>query len=467
MKHTAPIYPGKYEIKNIGPTPYIYCASPTAKIVDEYEFLGKGFSKDFMKELINIDESDTESLFNFLEKYGPLFNTNSNSKDPTFCGQRISTELANYLSPFEEGVSMPLAIFFQHLELIKNILLLSTEIDLYTSRAFNPNTCADAYKENILNIVKHFINLLYQPYTLKNNVQKTLNWIIGGKTALSRFTQNYHSVLRQNKELVFSIDFMHRFNIGVLALGTVNNDILKATSIDSINEYGNIFIPYKNEIIISETDASVVFDSETITELFANHLAHFLTQDAQKLNCNTPPIFNASFLKTLEQNATIETTYPISETFAEDSISYIGLATLLITLNKYFDFRYISTHEINVKFRNSKNSCSDDFVMEITKFAKLLVQDTINTYISNINFELSLSTNNNYTFKPKSDSLLQSIFLEIANTLNNYQVTLCNLPSCNNLVISHKNRPATCCCSSHRTAYIRWRERRSKNSFSQ
>lgn len=74
----------------------------------------------------------------------------------------------------------------------------------------------------------------------------------------------------------------------------------------------------------------------------------------------------------------------------------------------------------------------------MAKIGKQLIAENINTYLLNINQMLIIKENGEYELQLKMDSLLQSLFLEIANLLDSYNVSICKYPPCNKLVFSTK-----------------------------
>ena len=150
---------------------------------------------------------------------------------------------------------------------------------------------------------------------------------------------------------------------------------------------------------------------------------------------------------------------------SNDSIHYVDIINLLMEIEKYFFIIYQDS-KITIDCKDIDNT--DDIyklLKKIAKIGKQLIVENINTYTSNINYILSIEKNGEYQLQLISKSLLQSIFLEMANILNNYNVSICKYPPCNNLVFSTKKKPAKCCCHNHYTNYKGLVDRESKKLF--
>lgn len=153
------------------------------------------------------------------------------------------------------------------------------------------------------------------------------------------------------------------------------------------------------------------------------------------------------------------------EKLAYDSIHLGDLADLLVNMEKYFNVSYKDS-QIYVTFKDTSDTSGFyAFMDKIIEFGKQFILENINIYTSNINYRLSIEANGEYKLQLVSESLLQSLFLEMANILNNYNVTICKYPPCNNPVFSTKNKPAKCCCHNHYTNYKGLVDRESKKLF--
>ena len=153
------------------------------------------------------------------------------------------------------------------------------------------------------------------------------------------------------------------------------------------------------------------------------------------------------------------------EKLAYDSIHFGDLVDLLVSMEKYFNVSYRDPQiHVTLKDINDINSLLP-FFNEIIVFGKQLILETINMYTLNINYTLSIEKNGEYKLQLISQSLLQSLFLEMANILNSYNVSICKYPPCNNPVFSTKKRPAKCCCHNHYTNYKGLVDRESKKLF--
>lgn len=62
MKHSAPIYPGQYEIRELDGIKYLYCSDSKEKIFKKYEFSGNSDSKELMKDLIAFTATTDEKI---------------------------------------------------------------------------------------------------------------------------------------------------------------------------------------------------------------------------------------------------------------------------------------------------------------------------------------------------------------------------------------------------------------------
>ena len=141
------------------------------------------------------------------------------------------------------------------------------------------------------------------------------------------------------------------------------------------------------------------------------------------------------------------------------------MIALLLNIEKYFTITYKDS-EILVKRKNIENIESiSKLFNDVAEFGKKLIAENINIYISNINYLLSVEESGEYILEFKSNSLLQSIFFEIANYLGSYNASICKYPPCNKLVFSTRNKPASCCCHNHYTNYKGLLDRKSKKLF--
>jgi hypothetical protein len=151
----------------------------------------------------------------------------------------------------------------------------------------------------------------------------------------------------------------------------------------------------------------------------------------------------------------------IPESIIDDAMSsdYLEICSLIIDMEDYFDIELDEDYNLHVNYKEKKDT--QKLIDRVTNLSQRLIAETINIYTSNINYE-TIITDSNYLLQLKSPSLLQSIFLEIGNILNNYDITICKYRKCNLPVISSKNRPALCCSHNHLTDYLSQQKRDSR-----
>lgn len=403
MKHTITIYPGDYQIKKYEHTEYLFCENPLKK---EFIFEGKGYTKDFFKQILSLDLNSQAAILDFTQQYGILVNTQNISDYCTYLGEIITKEISKTYFPFSSGVSISLILFKQSINLIKNILLLATAVSLDSST--NIKTSIQSYSQ----IVEHFLTVLLQPYSYNNIIQSKINWIFDGNTPLSRLAY-------------YSGEFFR----------TINPKY-------SVSIRMQLFICY--------------FD--ILTTLNNNHFKKFeTTNKASKKGKHIIPTFQPINAVKSSNPTYGEFIFTIPTKFAVDFISsdYVKINQIFKDIRHTFDFKLDNDYKFNVDIKNKENLYA--LMQDIKDMAQKLIVETINTYTENINYELSIAAekknNKNYELNLVSKSLLQSIFLEIGNLLNYCQITICKYKKCNNPVISDLSRPALCCCHNHLTNY--------------
>lgn len=481
MKHIVDLYQGKYEIVySKDGIKYLAYQSLDGKPSSQREFITKSDSKDLILDIIELDLADENAIKEFLKKNGLLINTQSNSDFPTYCGIPIAKDYAKKIAPSSSGISMSLGLFRYNIELIRNILRLSTEISLYKKEPpthFTSNFSKTLYKEeylqSITKLMQSFLSLLYQPYTMHETLYENLNWVLGGSTPISRFTYYFHCILlfiaQISPEYIYE-DYISTFNHGLQSLCQKNLEIYH--KLDSKNPdlemADSLFQPIQELELKIEAVLLPLVDHEKFRELYPNTDINSIDPKDIPTEIKVFPV-TSNLANYPKQKGTIKITEesPDSEikNLAYDSIHFGDLADLLVNMEKYFNVSYKDS-QIHVTFKDINNvEGIRAFLDKITEFGKQFILENINIYTSNINYTLSIEAEGEYKLQLMSESLLQSIFLEMASILNNYNVSICKYPPCNNPVFSTKNRPATCCCHNHYTNYKGLVDRKSKKLF--
>ncbi len=436
MNHVVKIYPGKYEIVPHGNITYLYQKAEEMQPKD-FRFHEKGNKEAIMQTIVELDIDNDKEVKDFLQAYGLLVNTLNDPENPTYLGMPISKETNKYISSFTSGISMPKYLFKHNIKLLKNILLLSTEI----SKSECKNSDFNA-EENITKILELFLSLLFQPYTVWQNAGE-LQIIIAGITPLSRFAASYH-------EGVYSIpscfldDFLSFFVEKFRKI--TNENLYKIENIPSILETP------KEESDIPIFEPTTCFD-EKLSAIYNGKVTIF--------DLNFPQIF-------YEDTATSE---------------YNILSKTLSSIAKYCNYNFLRNGNIKLRFKDKTAFISDMKLSEnLRKLSKQLIIDTLNTYTSNIQFKLdhfnkndlteeenekyiktiNMYPNSNtymYSFTYKSPSLLQALFLEASRMLNEYGVGICAYSECNKIFFYKRTRPKRCCCQRHNDLYCKHRKK--------
>ena len=398
-----------------------------------------------------------------MEVKGLPINTEKCFGFPTYCGQPIPADFAKQISPSESGISMSLGLFRYTIELIRNILHLSTEISMFKLKPlknFPSDFDKKLYMKDKLELVRSFLSLLYQPYTIYATLNEKLNWVLGGSTPISRFTYHFHSVLLcMQPKFVFET-YISVYNHALRELCKKNIDIYNR--LDPDNPVFHPFRELKFYIDIIEVPEEKM---EILDNIDSDHIKDFIGSKIKKIvpfGAKIPDELEP-YARVLETQISEESLSKIPEVegtileLSNDSIHYAGLINILMDIEKHFFITYEDSNiTINYKdIDNIDDSFKDlsDLFNNVAKLGKQILIENINTYISNINYSLSLDENGEYDLQFRSRSLLQSFFFEIAQFLDGYVVSICKYPPCNNLVLSTPKKPASCCCHNHYTNY--------------
>lgn len=226
MRHSIGLYQGEYEIdiSKDGIKYLSYCDSGQ-KPPTNYTFTTKADSKEFIRDIINLDLDNENEIKKFLKIRGLPINTESSSDFPTYCGMPIAKDYAQKIAPSSSGISMSLGLFRYNIELIRNILRLSTEISLYEEHppthfasSFGKALYDEERLQSMVKLVQSFLSLLYQPYTMHETLFENSNWVLGGNTPISRFTYYFHCILlyiaQINPKYVYE-DYISTYNHGL------------------------------------------------------------------------------------------------------------------------------------------------------------------------------------------------------------------------------------------------------------
>lgn len=431
MTHSVKLYPGKYEIRFAEDVPYLYQSpeehTPYIKLFDD-----RAATETLLQAVLELDVDDDAEILKFLSSYGILINVLNNPEFPTYCGIPISKAYDRAYISFGSGIGMPKFLFRHSIKLLKDTLLLSTEL----SKKYNAGSDYDT--DAIKKILELFLCILFQPYTLREN-PTGLCAILNGITPLSCFACYYHEGVF-NDPRFFSSNYLNHFIDGFRTLVINNNTILeqkRPTPGERIKE-SDLQCPDINTLIL--------------TNGLGTELWHF------------------------------------SREFGLHTISsdYIFLSYLLLSITKYCNFSFDNNDTLCIFYTNEDGFFSDTQLIEkICTLGKKLVEDTLNTYTSNIRIELSdfspdkLAKNEQerhlknsyhypqlmppmYSFTYRSKSLLQAIFYEASNLLNEYGVSICKYAKCNKTIFYKHSRPKQCCCHQHLDNYLKYQKRRKK-----
>lgn len=480
MRHIVNLYQGEYKIVDSEDGIRYLAYQNSGKPPIQYTFTSKAASKEFILDITKLDLTDEDAIKGFSEKNGLLINTQSDSDFPTYCGIPIAKDYAQKISPSPSGISMSLGLFRYTIELIRNILRLSTEISLYKevppkhfNSNFNKTLYEEEYSKSIIKLVQSFLSLLYQPYTMHETLYKNLNWVLGGSTPISRFTYYFHCILLyigyMNPKYVYE-DYISTFNHALQELCHKNLEIYQRLNSENHNleQDDSLFQPIKELKLEILAVIICILDYKKLKELYPDTSEVSISPENLPLKVKVYPITSCPPdlpKKKYEINITEEFPDSEIEKLAYDSIHLGDLADLLVSMEKYFNVSYKDS-QIYVTFKDTSDTSGlYAFMDKITEFGKQFILENINIYTSNINYRLSIEANGEYKLQLVSESLLQSLFLEMANILNNYNVTICKYPPCNNPVFSTKNKSAKCCCHNHYTNYKGLVDRESKKLF--
>lgn len=474
MKYSTYFYYADYEIIESNGIKYIHCPKPVKELDAEYRFDTKANTKKLIKALLALDLENEQAILDFTSEYGLLVNTQNDPEHPTYCGHPVPQKINELLSPAKTGFSMPLHLFKYYIELIRNILHLSTEISLFDRYGKKGGISADENydcAENIHHITKYFLSLLYQPYATMTTMIGGINFVFDGNTPLSRFAFNYHE-LQLSFLIPRPINCIQQYNHSMMGLCSKNKDLLQEFYVCMDN--GTITyesdiprITLGDKINMAYTISREDYETFILSDDFYNNSPperklsllsvrdtlkkHFDTTNADKISFSMahPLAFKAKYKDKF--------TTPVS-----DTVHYENILKELISLEKYFDFYYHNSTEIEVTLKN--NSEYDEvlsFIEGISTTGKQLLTETINSFTTNVNYRMYLDEKGSYQTNLVSGTLLQGIFFKMADLLNSYDVTICKYRHCKNPVFSLKSRPAKCCCHTHLTSYLRYKERHS------
>lgn len=483
MRHTITLYLGEYEIvtANDG-TKYLSCLNTCRPV--NYTFNTKADSKEFIRDIIELDLIDEDAIKEFLKKRGLPINTESSSEFPTYCGQMIPEDFAKKISPSSSGISMSLGLFQYTFRLIRNVLQLSTEIsyfELKPLKSFETDFNKNLYIKEKSQLIQSFLSLLYQPYAMYSTAKEQLNWVLGGTTPLSKFAYHFHCVLLGLDYRFLFEDYILMYNHALEDLCKKNWDSYRKLNSDTFDSESDVpvFKAAKELILKMHVLEIPSSQSEILNSIDSNVFRDFLKDDSFIIKRILPSVLEIPdtvkpYEKLLDLSFTDAdySTVPGAKTegniicnLSNDSIHYKDLITLLLNIEKHFIIIYKDS-EIFIKCKNIENIESiSKLFNDAAEFGKKLIAENINIYISNINYLLSVEESGEYILEFKSNSLLQSIFFEIANYLGSYNASICKYPPCNKLVFSTRNKPASCCCHNHYTNYKGLLDRKSKKLF--
>lgn len=473
MKYSTYHYYADYKIIEFCNTKYIYCSKSIQEFDEEYRFDTERDTRNLIKAILNLNLENEEEILKFTSEYGLLVNTQNDPEHPTYCGKPIPKKFNNFISPAEVGFSIPLHIFKYLMELIRNILHLSTEIALYNNYMKKANSSSSAhedYTNNILNIIKFFLSLMYQPYATHSTITEGINLVFDGDTPLSRFAYNYHEALL-GFLLLKPVNPISHYNYSLLELSQKNTALsIKFNSMDynkNITSEANIpRLKLEDCLNISYSMSKKDYETFILSDDFFENSPKERQESiikaryAEKSSDNSDTN-HISFSIT----QSIAPDYKYKNTLnspASDTLYYNSILKILLYLNNYFDLDYRNPHKIEVALKNNVKPDSTQTIMEsINKLSRQIITETINSFTQNINYRLDADEKGLYAVTLVSESLIQSIFLKMADILNKYNITICKYRKCNNPVFSLKSRPAQCCCHTHLTSYLRYKERHS------
>lgn len=468
-------YYANYEIIKFGNKKFIHCCKSEKDLEMEYRFQTKKDIKNLIKSILNLNLENEKDIVEFTTQYGLLINTQNNPDYPTYCGKPVPQKINELISPSTNGFSMSLDLFKYCINLIKNILHLSTEIRLYADYKKNANTSTNAkldYKNNILNIVNYFFSLLYQPYATITTMIDGINLVLDGSSPLSRFAYNYHEAL-----IGFLIPRptspIYQYNHSLLSLCKKNKDLQQQFySLDN------------DKNITSEADIpslKLADDLKMTYSISKDDYENFILSDEfyqaspmeRKISISSirKPLkkhFEQSAMNYVQLNITHSIAPNIKYaneliTPASDTIYYEEILNILIESEKYFHLGCNNPSQFEVRLNNDvKLTDTLSIMKKINNIAQKLIVETINSFTENINHKLYVDEKGQYNVNFISESFLQNIFLMMSDILNTYNVTVCKYRYCNNPVFSLKSRPAQCCCHNHLTSYSRYKQRHSE-----
>lgn len=369
MKHSIDLYNGEYEIitSDDGIKYLSYCGT-RQKPPMKYTFTTKADSKEFIRDIVRLDLDDEDAIKGFLKERGLPINTESNSDHPTYCGIPIARDYAKRIAPSSSGISMSLGLFRYNMELIRNILRLSTEISLYRQHPpshFASSFAKKLYKEersqSMLRLVQSFLSLLYQPYTMHETLYENSNWVLGGSTPISRFTYYFHCILLYiahiSPKYIYE-DYISTFNHGLQNLCQKNLEIYQRLNSEKQDQgvVDPVFHPIQE--LELETVAVILYvtDHQKLKELYPNTDIDSIDPEDIPMKKKVFPLTSttATYPK---QKGKIKITEgsPDSEIekLAYDSIHFGDLTDFLVDMEKYFNVTY-KDPQFHVTFKDTR-----------------------------------------------------------------------------------------------------------------
>ena len=427
MKHSINLYNGEYEIitSNDGIKYLSYCG-PHQKPPTKYTFTTQADSKEFIRDIVKLDLDNEDAIKGFLKERGLPINTESASDHPTYCGIPIAKDYAQRIAP-SSGISMSLSLFRYNMELIRNILRLSTEISLYEKNPpahFASDFAKTLYEEersqSVLKLVQSFLSLLYQPYTMHETLYSNSNWVLGGSTPMSRFTYYFHCILlyiaQMNPKYIYA-DYISTYNHSLQNLCHKNLSIYQKLNSENHNpELDDPFFHPIQELEL-EIEGVIIYkvDEKKFKEKYPDTDMNSINPKDIPLKVKMYPV-TSSTADYLKRKYKIKIAEKSSDNeikkLAYDSINLGNLADFLVDMENYFDVSY-KNPQIHVAFKDTSDINSlHVFLDGIIAFGKRLIIENINMYTSNINYTLSIEENGEYKLQLISGSLLQSLFLK-------------------------------------------------------
>ena len=369
---------------------------------------------------------------------------------------------------------MSLDLFKYCINLIKNILHLSTETSLYADYKKNANASANAkldYENNILNIVNYFFSLLYQPYATITTMIGGINIVLDGSSPLSRFAYNYHEAL-----IGFLIPrptfLIPQYNRSLLSLCNKNKELQQQFYSRKVAENITSEADIPSLKLADDLEMKYTISKDDYEDfILSDEFYQASPKERQISILNIRQSLEKLFEQSAKDNIPLNVTHSIAPCYkyadklitpASDAIYYEEILTLLIESEKYFTLDCNNPSQFEVRLKNDVKLIDTLSIMKkINAFAQKLIVETINSFTEDINHRLYVDEKGQYHVDIISESLLQTLFLMMSDILNTYNITICKYRRCNNPVLSLKSKPAQCCCHNHLTSYLRYKQRHS------